>query len=543
MLVLAMLLVAACVATPSAPTAAPTEAPTEAAAAPTEAPTEAVAAPTEAAETLVLSMQYEPNFWNVNYDFDGGAPYLNMNVFSKLLNYDYVTWEVHPDLAESWDISDDGLEYTFHLREGVTWHDGTPFTSADVKWTVEDIISEGDSAVSYKYLANVETVETPDEHTVVIKVKQPDATFLGGLAAYYGFNILPKHLYDGTDVRNNPYNLEPVGTGPFKFVEHVTGSHVAMEANPDYFGPGPYYDELVVRFVKNRPTAMAAVEAGEVDYSTASPPPGEVARLRALPDLEVDSTPSLIIMWFGFNFDREELSDPRVRTAIAHAINRDEITEKLYQELVEPADVPYVSIVDWAYNPDAQMPEYDPAKAEQLLDEAGYERGPDGVRFDLKYVAFIASIWGGPEQAQMVKQYLEEVGIDVTVEVVEFALFGEMIREKRDFDLVGSGGVWGPDPVEYYNFVGSKGTRNVMGYNNERVDELFELGKTEVLQEDRQKYYYEIQEHVANDVPMYTIIEWAYARPYRKGLSGFWWQDEAIHTIGQDMYNLVQPVE
>jgi peptide/nickel transport system substrate-binding protein len=558
-----MLLVASCAQPAATPTTAPAEEPTEAAAEPTDQPAaeptdqpaaeptdEPAAEPTDEATAesdeksrLVLSMNYEPKFWNINYDYDGGALYLNQNVLSKLVAYDYVTWELHPDLAESWEVSPDGLEYTFNLREGVLWHDGEPFTSADVKWTIDSLIEEGDAATAYKYVASVEEVQTPDDFTVVFKLKEPDATFMDGQAAYYGFNILPKHLYEGTDVRNNPHNFEPVGTGPFKLVEHVPGSHALMEANEDYYGPVPYYDEMVCRFIQNRPTAMAALEAGELDYSTSSPPPGEVARLQALPHIEVDATPALIIMWFGFNFDREELADQRVRQAIVHAIDRDEIASKLYLGSVEPANTPYISLVEWAHNPDARMPEYDPEKAEQLLDEAGYERGSDGTRFSLTYTAFIASIWGGPEQAEMIKQYLGDVGIDVTVEVLEFALFNEKIRNKREFDLVSSGGIWGPDPNEYYNFVGSNGVRNVMGYSNERVDELFELGKRTVDQDERKEYYYEIQEIVAEEVPLCPIIEYAYNRPYRTGLRGFWWQSEAVGTVGQDMYNLVHPVE
>jgi peptide/nickel transport system substrate-binding protein len=189
------------------------------------------------------------------------------------------------------------------------------------------------------------------------------------------------------------------------------------------------------------------------------------------------------------------------------------------------------------------MPEYDPERAEQLLDEAGYERGPDGTRFAVTYDAWISSIWGGPEQAEMIKQYLGAVGIDVTVEVAEFALFNEKIREKRDFDLVSSGGVWGPHPNEYYNFVGSQGTRNVMGYKNERVDELFELAKRTSDPEESLQYYYEIQEIIAEDVPIGPIIEYQYSRPYRSGLTGFFWHSEAIGKAARNMYHLVRPVE
>ncbi len=524
-------------------TAAPTTA--SAAAKATTAPTTAAATTSPAASakyggTLIIAMNYEPKFWNVNYDFDGGAPYLNMNVYSKIVNYDYVTNEIHPDLATSWVASPDGKTYTFNLRKNVKWHDGKPFTSADVRWTVEDILKAGNKSVAYKMISDIDSVETPDDYTITFKLKGPNSVFLDNVASYYGFNILPKHLYEGTDVRANPYNNKPVGTGPFKFIEQVPGDHVTMEANKDYWGPGPYLDKLIFRFIANLATAQAALEAGEVGYSAASPAFGDVPRLQSLPDIRVDPSPSSIVHWFAFNFDRKEFQDVRVRKAIAMAINRKEVAEKLYQGYVKPADGFFTSAVGWANNPDAKQPGFDPVKAEQLLDEAGYKRGADGIRFKAKYVAFIASIWGGPEIAQMVKQYLSKVGIDVTVETVEFSLFTEKIINKRDFDLAGSGGTRGPSPSEYVNFVGTTGTRNVMPWKNPKVDELFAAAKATGDREKAKQAYFEIQNLVAQDQPMVNIIEYSYMRPSRKEYSGFWWQNEAVGKIGQDMYNGVQ---
>lgn len=494
-------------------------------------------------ETLVLSMSYEPKFLNVNYDSDLGAPYQNMNIYSKLITYSYANSELHGDLAESWSVSDDGLTYTFNLRQGVTWHDGAPFTSADVVWTIEDILREGTAAVSYKMIQDIATITAPDDHTVVITLQAPNSAFLANVASYYGFNILPKHLYEGTDVRNNPLNTAPIGTGPFKFAETVPGSHTVMLANPDYFGEGPFVDVLIFRTIPNLATAISALEAGETAYSIASPPPGEVPRLAASPGITVDSSNSPIVMWFGFNFDRPEFQDVRVRTAIAHAVNREEIASKLYGGLVKPADGYLTSAVGWANNPDALQPRFDPARAEELLDEAGYPRGADGIRFRTSYTAFSFSIWGGPEQAQMIRQYLADVGIDMTVETAEFSLFNEMIRSKRDFDMVNSGGQRGPDPSELVNFLGSKGSRNVMPWVNEEVDALFAEDRLAVTQDQRRDIYYRIQELAAAEVPVVNLIEYAYARPYRSEWTGWWWSEDAVGRVGQDMYNLVRRAE
>lgn len=529
---------------PAAPTSAPAAAATKPPAAqPTAAPAAAGApkgGPGKYGGTLIIAMGYEPKVWNVNYDFDGGAPYLNMNVYSKLVNYDYVSNEIHADLAEKWDVASDAKKYTFYLRKGVTWHDGKPFSAADVKWTMEDILKQGDKSVTYKMISDIDTIQTPDDYTVVCNLKTANAVFLANVASYYGFNILPKHRYEGTDVRANPDNVKPVGTGPYRLVEHVVGSHATMDANRDYWGPGPYTDKLIFRFIPNLATAISALEAGEVSYSAASPAFGDVKRLQSLPGLRVDPSISSIVQWFGFNFERKEYQDVRVRKAVAMAINRQEIVDKLYQGFVKPAEGYYTSVVSWANNPNAKQPAYDPAGAEKLLDEAGYKKGSDGIRFKTRYVAFTASIWGGPEIAQMIKQYLAKVGIDVTVEVLEFALFNEKIRNKRDFDLVHSGGPRGPDPSEFLNFVGSKGTRNVMPWINTDVDKLFDQAKATADQKQRAQFYYQIQDLVARDCPMVNIVEYSYMRPSRSDYSGFWWQQEAVGRLGQDMYNGVQ---
>ena len=489
--------------------------------------------------TLVVGVYTDPKFLNSNYDFDGQAYYQNSNILSKVVSYDYRTGTLHPDLATKWDVSADGLTYTFALREGVKWHDGKPFTSADVKWTYDDLIKEGIKAQAYRIITSLKSVEAPDPKTVVFKLSETDALFLVGLAGYYGANVLPKHLYEGTDARKNPYNLRPVGTGPFKVVELVTGSHLTLEANPDYFGLGPYLDKLIFKVVPNLATMVSTLETGEVGYSAPSPPFGDVARLRSVAGLKVDEAPSQIVQWTAFNLSDPKYKDLRVRQAITHAIDKQAISTQVYAGLVTPSTATYISTVPKFYNANAKQPEYDPVKAEKLLDEAGYKRGADGIRFKTRYAAFISSLAGGPEMGQVIKQQLAKVGIDVNLEVQEFALFNEKIIKKRDFEMTASGGPHGPDPSEFANFVGTGGTRNVMGYSNARVDELFKLGRKTLVEEERKKIYIEIQEIIAKELPRMNLIEYTYMRPYRAEFSDFWWQDVATQKkIGQDMYNL-----
>ena len=213
--------------------------------------------------TLVVATKLEPTFYQTNYQWDGGVVYISHNILSKLCAWDEDTKTIYPDLAESWDIADDLMTYTFHLREGVKWHDGEAFTAKDVKWTFESILEYGDQAYTYSYVKMIDSIETPDDYTVVFHMAYPCGTFVESVGDYQGPDILPAHIYEGTDPYTNPANQSPIGTGPFKFVEAKLGSYCKLEANPDYYGDGPYLDGVIYNFIPDETTAMTAMEAGE----------------------------------------------------------------------------------------------------------------------------------------------------------------------------------------------------------------------------------------------------------------------------------------
>lgn len=487
--------------------------------------------------TLVVQFYGDPKTFNPNYVFDPLTMYMNMNVLSKLVNYDYATVTYFGDLAEDWETSDDGLTWTFHLRDGVKWHDGEPFTADDVVWTYEDVISHGDTAAGYRYVNNIDSVKATDAQTVVFTLKEHDSSFLSTIANYYAPDILPKHLYEGTDVLTNPQNTEPIGTGPFKFVEGAVGDHYTFERYDDYHGHVANVDRLIFRIIPNRTTAIAALRAGEVSYALSSPAFGEATQLEGA-GLKVDTTPANIIQWFGFNLDNELLSDQRVREAIALSIDREQLNEQVYHGLAAPANGQYLSYSS-AYNPDAETP-LDRQRAMELLDEAGHPADADGNRFSLRYSAWTTAIFGGPELGQVLKEQLKEVGIDLQVEVAEFSLFNQQVVTDRDFELTGSAGLWGPDPSAYEAFVSSTGTRNVMGYDNPDVDRLLAEARAALSDEERTEDYQQVQAIVQDDVPMVPLVEYVYLRPYSPKAHDFWWQEAATEQqVGQDMYNLV----
>lgn len=491
--------------------------------------------------TLVVATKLEPSTFVSNYNWDGAIPYIGRNIFSKLVAYDDSTNELYGDLAESWSNSDDLMTYTFNLRQGVKWHDGESFTSADVKWTIDSILEMGDRAYGYSVLSAVERVEAPDDYTVVLHLSEPSGTMINNVADYYGFDILPKHLYEGTDVNENPCNTVPVGTGPFKFVEHVTGSHVTLEANPDYFGDGPYLDQVVFTFAPSETTAMTALEAGEAHFMTASPAFAEVSRLQSVSGLKVDMQPSTITQWMGFNMDgtRPHISDPVVREAIACAVNNEEIAQKLYMGLVNPATSWYTTLIGWADNTAVRQPAYDVAKANQLLDDAGYTKGSDGYRFSLVYRCFPTSIFGTTDIPNFVVQYLDAIGIKVEVQQYEWALRTEMLDNQRDWDMCSGGGDRGPDANNFASYLLSSSASNKMRYSNPEIDRLFAEGTQHAGEAERAPYYFQVQEIIAKDIPMFNFVE--YGRPwvYSDQFTGFYWQADSGHSA-QHMVNTVE---
>lgn len=238
--------------------------------------------------TVVVAMQSEPPTLTSAFNPAGFAEVVSTKVLEGLLTYDFDLTPL-PALAESWSLSDDGLVYTFNLRRGVRWHDGEPFTSADVAFSLKEVwikLHPRGSAI----FANVTDVSTPDDHTLVFKVSEPSPAIMKALASY-GSQILPRHIYEGTDITSNPANNAPIGTGPFKFVEWQRGNFTRYERNEDYWDTGkPYVDELIFRYIADAGARAAAMETGEAQLATFNPVPlNDVERLAGTGFLNVET--------------------------------------------------------------------------------------------------------------------------------------------------------------------------------------------------------------------------------------------------------------
>lgn len=481
----------------------------------------------------------DPVSFNPNYDLVGNAYYVAPNVLDKLLEVS-ATGSLIPGLARSWRIGSDGRTYTLSLVTGVQWHDGKPFTSEDVKFSIESVLKE--KGVAAKLLAGITRIDTPDPATVVISLDAPDATFLNTLGTYYGFFILPKHLYEGTDVRRNPYNWRPVGTGAYRFVEWIKGSHLTLEVNPQYFKGRPTMNRLVFRFIEEVPVAIAALEAGEIHATQLSVSYGEVERLRRSENLVTAMEPSQIMVWLGFNLREKPFNDQRVRRAIAAAIDRDALGRIVYRRMAKPSHGTYLEAIQWAYNPRATQPGYDLKEAERLLDEAGYPRRTDRRRMTVGLSTFRGSaLWGLPETAFFIKSQLQKIGVWIDIDLTDFATWTDKVNRRGEFDLAIAGGVHGPEPSNFAEFVSSKGARNAMAYNSPRVDELFDRGRLASDLNSRAEIYKQIQAIVANDLPRISLIQYTFPRVWRKGFTGLYWEESFRDKVPQHYFGMVRP--
>ena len=421
--------------------------------------------------------------------------------FNCLVSNDFKTGEWKPELAQSWQISPDGLKVVFNLVRNATWHDGKPFTSADVKFTFEKVSPKYVSFAA-SFMGSVQSIETPDDYTVVINMKKPFPAMLSpsiGIGGS-GWSIMPKHLYDGTDYDTNPYNVQPVGTGAWKFKEWVRGDHITFVRNEKYFRKGlPYLDQMIYKVIPAPAARALAFEKGEVDFMWAmvlgySDAVTEMKNIEAgkLPGKKVWLYPSqsgscdVLI----FNLQSEGpafFKDVRVRKAIAYAIDLQKICDLVYFGTALPQLGPVSSApaCSWYFDPAAKQPTYDPAMANKLLDEAGYKRGADGIRFKMRISVDPVGYPTHLKEGEVMKDALKEVGIDLNIVTLETAAWHDAVFTRWDFDTFVFPMSTGPDPMLVQQYFTGKGIRRVSwsnagGYNNSKVNDLFYASEVEM---------------------------------------------------------------
>ncbi len=474
----------------------------------------------------------EPASLNPDLRSDDPAFTLAQNLYNKLATLD-ADYRVIPDLATRWDVSGDGLTYTFYFAQNVKWHDGKPFTSADVKWTLETIARE--KGVAQEVANRVASIETPDATRVVMRLKEPYAAFIPMLA-WFGTFILPKHIYEGTDWTKNPANEKPIGTGPFKFVEWVKGDHITAVANKEYFKRGPFLDQVTWRFQTSSSPAPDMVVKGEADY--AQPPPRErVAELQKTPGVVIKTYASTNRYYLAFNLRRKPLDDVRVRQAISKALDRSAILSRAFAGLGTPGIGLYTPGIPWAYNPNARAPEFDRAGAEQLLEDAGVKRDSNGIRFKVDLVATNVSPF--KETTSIVQEQLRAVGIEASIVLLPPAETDNRVYRTRDFGLWINDGSHGPDPENLVIRFGSASDYAPTGYASAEFDAAMAEGARQAQVADRAKAYFRAQEILARDLPLAPLVDPAYIVLSRDNVTGLGYTEARGLVTFQD-YSLVR---
>ncbi len=403
------------------------------------------------------------------------------NVYDTLVEPD-AELEMQPALAESWEVSEDQLSWTFHLREGVTFHDGSAFTAEDVVYSYDRIIDE-QLANAYR-LAAVEDVVAVDEHTVRIDVSQPTPALLAAIGGYKGMAIVERGNVESGDVQ-----LDPVGTGPFEVVGNAASTAVTLRANEDYWGEGPHVPGVVYRFISEGTTALADLTAGEVHW-TDSIPPQRVESLRRNPDVEVASVPSTDYWYLTMNQARPPFDSRDARRAVAQALDREALAQVTWygSATVNQTAVPETSVWYHEYAPFEQ----DLDRARELAESSGLTGRTVGLMVTNEYPETVTA-------AQVVAANLAEIGVATEIRTLDFATWLDE-QARGNFDMLLLGWLGNVDVNDYYyNQHHSEGSNNAQGYSSPEVDRLLDAGRTETDPEARKELYDRAAERIVDD--------------------------------------------
>jgi peptide/nickel transport system substrate-binding protein len=447
-------------------------------------------------DTLVVIIENSPNNLDPRVGIDAPSERIDAVIFDALVRRDE-HFNLYPWLAEKWEIPDP-LTYIFHIRRGVRFHDGRPLTARDVKWTL-DTIAQGKirttKTAAFRFLDHI---DTPDDYTVVVHLKEPFATLLWNLSDG-AIGIVPY----GADEK---FGTKPVGSGPFSFVSSEQDRDVLIVRNDDYWGEKARVAKVRFAVIPDPTTRALELRKGSADIApTGSLNPDTYVALRQYSQLQELRGPGTVYSYLALNTRDPLLKDVRVRQALAYAIDREPLIHYLWRDLARPADG-VLPPQHWAYNGDVKTYPHDPAKANALLDAAGYPAN-NGVRFHLTMKTSTEE--STRLLASVLQQQLREVGIVLDIRSFEFATFFADVQ-KGAFQLISLRWIGGNQDPEIFEYVFESDRTPPKGANREfysspKVDELLLQGRRSLDQEQRKKIYFEVQRILANDLPYINL--------------------------------------
>lgn len=464
---------------------------------------------------LTVHMTSEQRILNTALRASTGVYVIASKIMEPLVDLDSDA-RPRPVLATGWDSTADGKTIRFKLREGVHWHDGKAFTSADVQYTAMELWKKHLNYGTTLQL-HLEAVDTPDAHTAVFRYSRsmPIDLLLRALPDL-GY-VAPRHIYEGTNVLDNPANTAPIGTGPFRFVRYERGQYVMAERNPNYWRSGlPYLDRIIWRFINDKAAAVAALEAEQLLVSAySSLALADLDRLKADPRFSVSTKGNegnAVNNTIEFNFRRKELADRRVRHAIAHAIDVDLFCKNFLYGFGKPGTGPIPSSSPTFYAAGATQYPFDRKRAEDLLDQAGYGRGPGGTRFSLRLLpapfAEDISLF-----STFIQQSLQPIGIKIEIVRFDSAAYLTNVYRDWNFDLATGWHQYRNDPAVsttvWYRSGSPRGTpwTNQFGWQSDVVDNLIDDAASELDPAKRKALYAELVKQANTDLPVWMAVE------------------------------------
>ena len=451
-------------------------------------------------------------------------------------------YQLSPGLAEEWEVSDDGLTVTLHLRDGVTWHDGEPFTAEDVKFNFEEIVEL--QTFGAGLASRIASVDIVDPSTVEITLTEPYGPVLETIALQF---MLPKHVYEGTDYVTNPANLAPVGTGPMMFDSFQSGAEVILVKNPDYWDGEVVVDRAVYPIMADPNSRALSLFAGEVDRAELDPAQQSQAEGRAnVVQMTGGGFPQVITMMM--NGVSENLSDPAVRALVFAAVDRGQIVDVALGGKGEPAETFFPPELDWAVNDDINFSKDFPRDIDAInegLDAAGFPKGSDGYRFTLN-VRYITELSEVASTAEMVQAQLEEVGIKVNLVGTTSAVYTEKVYTESDFDIAFLRSTLGADPslgiVRWYDCNPNKAAAtNPSGICDDQISQAAKAALASTDREVRGQAFRDLQERAA-ELIFYAPVAWYSGWLPTLNTSRWNGMDERMPTTNLVPWTLMKPV-
>jgi peptide/nickel transport system substrate-binding protein len=458
------------------------------------------AAATRRPGTVVVLLENSPTNLDPRIGTDANSEYLDGLIYDSLVRRNNQL-KVVPDLAESWQMPNP-VTYVFHLRPRVRFQNGQPLTAADVKYTFESIMSGAVKTAKRGSYDIVRSIDTPNPLTVVFHLRRPYALFLYDVMLP-AIGIVPRPGTPGA--RFNPA-VHPIGTGPFRFVSEEPGEQVVLERNPDYFGKPPNIQRVIFRVVPDATTRALELRKGSADINLNSLTPDMVDALAKTTGIRVTNQPGTIVQYVSFNCTDPILRHRRVRQALAYATDRAQIIKYL---LRGQARIAYSLLPPgaWAYDGNVPHYNYDPAKADRLLDEAGFKRGRNGIRFQLTLKT------STDETSRLIgavlQQQWRQVGVRLNLRSLEFGTFYADITQGsfQLYTLKWIGANTDPD-IFYYVFDSKEippTGANRGRYRNPTLDRLLEEARVEPDPAQQEQLYAQIQQIVARDEPYLNL--------------------------------------